>query len=278
MRRANRLSDMAIDEVSLVDKDANGHARMLIAKADDSEERMTQPNELTFSEDDLVFDEQGNAYLPLAVDQGQVQERAAQASADTGPEYAVDDDEGDEGDDDAAEDTAQQVLAGLSKALGDADRDQVVAKAMGEITKAQRRAERAEGVAKAERDLRLTREYIAKAGEYSGLPVPPEVLGPILKRCTESLSKQDCEVLAQCLDAAAYAGESGSFDPYSEIGKSGGGDNADILTQVSARADDMFAKAEPGTGFTREHAVSKVFEDNPAAYDEYLAQRRGLGR
>lgn len=273
MRRANRLTDMAIDEVSLVDKDANGHARMLIAKAD-SEEQMTQPNDLTFSEDDLVFDEQGNAYLPLSVAGGESEPQDEDETT-----YDVHEDEDDEvNDDSAADDTAQQVLAGLSKALGDSDRDQYVAKAMGEITKAQRRADRAEGIAKAERDLRLTREYIAKAAEYTGLPVPPEVLGPILKRCTESLSKQDCEVLAQCLDAAAYAGEGDSFDPYAEIGKSGGGDNDDILTQVNAHANEMFGKAEPGTGFTREHAVSKVFEDNPAAYDEYLAQRRGLGR
>ena len=271
MRRANRLTDMAIDEVSLVDKDANGHARMLIAKAD-SEEQMTQPNDLTFSEDDLVFDEQGNAYLPLSVQGG---EQEPDTDDEDEGEYSVEDDAEDEN---AAQGAAQQVLAGLSKALGDSDRDQVVAKALGEVTKAQRRAERAEGVAKAERDLRLTREYIAKAAEYVGLPVPAETLGPVLKRCTESLSKADCEVLARCLDAAANSAESGGYDPYAEIGKSGGGDNNDILTQVNAHAEEMFGKADPGTGFTREHAVSKVFEDNPGAYDEYLAQRRGLGR
>ena len=262
---------MAIDEVSLVDKDANGHARMLIAKAD-SEEHMTAPNELTFSEDDLVFDEDGNAYLPLAVNEPDEDDEAGEV------EYLDTTDEDDTAnDDDAAAGATQQVLAGLSKALGDSDRDQYVAAAYGQIAKAQQRAERAEGVAKAERDLRLTREYIAKAAEYTGLPVPAETLGPVLKRCTESLSKADCEVLARCLDAAANASE-GAYDPYTEIGKSGGGDNADILTQVNAHADEMFGKADPGTGFTREHAVSKVFEDNPAAYDEYLAQRRGLGR
>ena len=116
-----------------------------------------------------------------------------------------------------------------------------------------------------------TREYIAKAQRYS-LPVPAETLGPVLKRCTESLSKADCEVLAQCFDAASEQ----TFDPYSEIGKSGGGDNADILTQVNAQAEELFGKsAEAGTGFTREQAVSKVFDMNPAAYDQYLADRRG---
>ena len=263
-RSVNKLSRMAIDEVSLVDSDANGYAEMLIAKRDTSEEQMPGRNdELTFSEDDLVYDEEGNAFLPLNLGG-----EGDDDNDDGTVEYNIDDDD----DDDAtAEQASQQVLASLSKALGDSDRDAVVAKAYGEIAKATKRAERAESVAKAERDLRLTREYIAKAERYT-LPVAAEVLGPVLKRCTESLSKEDCEVLAKCLDSASEA----SYDPYSEIGKSGGGDNSDILNEVGVRADDLFSKAaEAGTGFTREQSVAKVFEMNPAAYDQYLAERRG---
>ena len=261
MKRVNKLTGMSIDEVSLVDSDANGYAEMLIAQRDTTEEQMPEYNdELTFSEDDVIYDDAGNAYLPLA--------RTDDDADDGQAEFYMEDEDDDEADADQA---SQHVLASLSKALGDSDRDQVVAKAYGEIAKAQKRAERAESVAKAERDLRLTREYIAKAQSYS-LPVPAEVLGPVLKRCTEALSKQDCEILAQCLDSASEA----SYDPYSEIGKSGGGDNNDILNQVGAAAEEMFGKSvEAGTGFTREQAVSKVFELNPAAYDQYLAERRG---
>lgn len=260
MKRVNKLSGMSIDEVSLVDSDANGYAEMLIAKRDTTEEQMSgTQDELTFSEDEVVYDEAGNAYLPLSLN-------ADDDDGDGGIEYITDED-----DDADAEDVSQQVLASLSKALGDSDRDQAVAKAYGEIAKANARAERAESVAKAERDLRLTREYISKAAQYS-LPVPAEVLGPVLKRLTESLSKADCEIIAQCLDSASEAG----YDPYSEIGKSGGGDNNDILNQVGAIAEDMFSKSvEAGTGFTREQAVAKVFDMNPAAYDQYLADRRG---
>jgi hypothetical protein len=259
---------MAIDEVSLVDSDANGHARMLIAKRDTSEEQMPGQDELTFSDDDLVYDEDGNAFLPLAL----AEEGEYADGEDDGIEY-VDESDDDEDDDEGAEQTSTKVLASLSKALGDSDRDQAVAQAYGEIHKAQKRAERAEQVAKAERDLRLTREYVAKAQQYS-LPVPAEVLGPVLKRCTESLSKADCEVIAQCLDAASAPEQ--NYDPFAEIGKSGGGANSDILNEVGAHADDLFAKSvEAGTGFSREQAVSKVFEMNPAAYDQYLAERRG---
>jgi hypothetical protein len=266
MKRVNKLSRMAIDEVSLVDSDANGYAEMLIAKRDTSEEQMPDNNdELTFSEDDVVYDDQGNAYLPLQLGG----EDNDDGEDDSGEGYYEEDSDADDEAD--ADQATQHVLSSLSKALGDSDRDQVVAQAYGEIAKATKRAQRAEQVAKAERDLRLTREYIAKAEQYS-LPVPAEVLGPVLKRCTEALSKQDCEILAQCLDAASEQG----YDPYSEIGKSGGGDNSDILAQVSAHAEDLFSKSvEAGTGFSREQAVAKIFEMNPAAYDEYLAERRG---
>jgi hypothetical protein len=259
MRRVNKLSQMKIDEVSLVDQDANGFADMLIAKRDDSEEQMSQPQgELTFSDDDLVYDDEGRAYLPV-----QLAETDADEDEDDAEPYSAEDDEAD--DEDQAEETANAVLQGLSKALGDSDRDQVVAQAYGEINKAQRRAARAESVAKAERDLRLTREYITKAEAYS-LPVPANVLGPVLKRCSESLSREDCNILAQCFDSASEA----SYDPYSEIGKSGGGSNTDILTEVDARAEELFVKGvEAGSGFTREQAVAKVFDINPQAYDEY---------
>jgi hypothetical protein len=269
-RRINKLTQMDIDEVSLVDADANGHAKMLIAKRDESpEESMPDQDndEVTFTDDDLVYDESGNAFLPVQMEDGE--EAYAPIAQDTdGTYYVVDDDDEQDYDPDgegAASDATEQVLAGLSKALGDSDRDEVVAKAYGEIAKLQKRTEQAEQVAKAERDLRLTREYVAKAAEYA-LPVPPETLGPVLKRCAEVLSKSDQLVLAQCFEAA-------SNDMFTEIGKAGGGDNSDIMAQVNAFAEDTFAKND--VPISRESLIGKQFEMNPALYDQYLADRRG---
>jgi hypothetical protein len=264
---------MTIDEVSAVDADANGHARMLITKRD-PEGPMPPEDEQTFSADDLVYDEEGNAFLPvdLESDEYEYDDEYDGEEGDGDDEYEYDD--GEEYDEAEGDEVSENVLASLSKALGDSDRDQAVAGAYGEIAKLHRRAERAEQVAKAERDLRLTREYVAKAAEYR-LPVPAEVLGPVLKRCAESLSKQDCQVLAQCLEAA----EGMEFDPYQEIGKAGGGDNADVLTQVNSAAEELFIKGvDAGTGYTREQAVAKVFEMNPQAYDEYLRDNPQLRR
>jgi len=262
---------MVIDEVSHVDKDANGHAQTLITKRDDPEGHMppVAEDEQTFSVEDLVYDDEGNAYLP--VDLGELGEE----NQSTPDEPEDENQESPEDDEAEAQKQADLVLAKLSKALGDDERNEAVAGAYGQIAKLQKRAERAELVAKQERDLRLTREYIAKAAEYR-LPVPPDVLGPVLKRCSEALSKEDCTVLAQCLEAAEGPAE---FDPYAEIGKAGGGDNTDVLTAVDAAAEELFSKGvEAGTGFTREQAIAKVFAENPGAYDEYLRDRRALGR
>ena len=55
--------------------------------------------------------------------------------------------------------------------------------------------------AQAERDLRLTREYISKAAEYN-LPIAPDELGPVLYRMAESMSFDDCKVIAKALETA----------------------------------------------------------------------------
>ena len=62
-------------------------------------------------------------------------------------------------------------------------------------------AERDQEIAKAERDLRLTREYISKAEEYN-LPVDPKELGPVLYRMAETMEYDDCAVIAKCLETA----------------------------------------------------------------------------
>jgi ribosomal protein L31 len=151
----------------------------------------------------------------------------------------------------------------ISKAFSDSDRDAVIAKALGRVEEIEQRYEEVAKAAQAERDLRLTREYISKAAEYN-LPVAPAELGPVLYRMAETMSYDDCAVIAKCLETA------GSM-LFEETGYQGGGDNADIYSQVEAHAYDTFGKAEDYSPVT---AINKVFDTNPDAYDEYLAAQR----
>ena len=151
----------------------------------------------------------------------------------------------------------------LSKAFSDSDRDKVIAKALGRVEEIEGKYEEVAKAAQAERDLRLTREYIAKSAEYN-LPVDPDELGPVLYRMAETMSYDDCAVIAKCLETAGEI-------IFEEVGYQGGGDNADIYSQVEAHAYDTFGKAED---FNEATAINKVFDDEPGRLRRVPAAQR----
>ena len=272
MPRVRELRDLVIDEISLVDKGANQHATVTIAKRRGEEEQdMTyydgdgNPVDTTSLEiGDVVYDEQGSEYEFVPADEVEdddededepvaevERELELVGKAFRRPERAP-----------VTKSLAEQVRVELSKALTDADRDEVIAKALGAIDDLALVAKRAEANAEAERQLRLEREYTEIAKAYN-VPVAPEVLGGVLMRLAETMDIEDQKVIAKCLDAA-------SSEIFEEIGKRGGGDNADIFSQVEA----MVAQTVSKTNMSREEAVTEIFGANPEAYDEYLANQR----
>lgn len=330
------LSDIEIDEVSLVDRSANQHAAVAIAKRAPEEENMPD----LYTEDGTLLDEDTlvNGQIVYAQD-GTAYEFTADPEVEPGDEEVDEPDEDIEDDDVEVEERElagvgkafgfagsagtqapsrptmqpstpaspfrvgagmnqqkkkplagqmgggampqrpklgaaaarptvaksfqEQVLEELSKAYTDEDRDAVLSKAFAEVDGYKTQAAEAVKIAKSERDLRLTNEYIAKAEEYN-LPVDAAQLGPVLYRMAETMSYEDCSVIAKCLEA------SGSMI-FEEVGYIGGGDNVDVLDAVDAQAQELVGKSDSlGT----EEAWSQVFESNPQAYDEYLAQSR----
>lgn len=259
-RRVNHLSNIEIDEISLVDRPAVAGAKIAIAKRAPEEGVMPEYfNENGEGVDmdalevgDVVFDEQGNGFEVTLEDDGDLGYEDYEADERELAGAGV------------SKSFADQVREDLSKAFSEVERDDVISKAMGEISKAEERAQAAEAIAKSERDLRLTREYISKAAEYNVPGVTPEELGPVLMRAAEALSYEDCTVLAK-----AFTSTSAAFD---ELGFSGGADmGADPYAAVDAIiASDVSKAAE---GVSRDAAIAKAFAENPHAYDEYLANR-----
>ena len=318
-RQVKRLSNMEIDEISLVDKGANQHAMITIAKRAPEEETMPElynedgelldENSLEFG--DVVFDEEGNAYEFVAEDDAAAEDHelaevgkalwqggskiageslehvpghgrsggrarrgaervrrgarqafsnrgvvaGAAGTAGVGTGYL-----GAKKENEFRKSFTEEVMEELSKAYSDSDRDEVIAKALGRVEELEDRYEMAEEIAKSERDLRLTREYISKAAEYN-LPVDPNELGPVLYRMAETMDYDDCAVIAKCLESAGAL-------IFEEQGYIGGGDNADVMSQVEAHAVEIGKSADPVT-------ISAVFDQSPEAYDAYLADRRG---
>jgi hypothetical protein len=270
MPRRNNLTDMEIDEISTVDKTANQLSRFVIAKRAPEEDEMPQiynqqgqplkEDDLEFG--DIVFDDDGQAY-EYVEDAGEEipEEERQEEMAAVGKSAFFEPGQPSQGT------FAASVMEELSKAFSDDDRDKVIAKALGRVEELEKAQNEAARIAKSERDLRLTREYVSKAAEYN-LPVAPDELGPVLYRMAETMSYDDCAVIAKCLETAGNI-------LYEEVGYQGGGDNSDIYSQVEAHALDTFGKAED---FNQVDAINKVFDANPDAYDEYLAAQRMNGR
>ena len=330
-RKVKELSDMEIDEISLVDRPANQYASVLIAKRDDTEE-VTVPE---------IYDENGEVISDFtALEVGQVVYDADNNAYEV--EFSEeDDDEADEVEesDEDAEDLvevgkglgtsmklfgrgfstqsagsgvsrartagafvgrnkkaigattagtavgaaggamgqkefgkstsfADEIRESLSKALGDAERDEVISKAMERVETLSKSLEIAEEIAKSERDLRLTREYVEVAKSYN-VPVEPTELGPVLMRMAEVLPDEDLAVIHKALSAAGEL-------ILDEIGYLGGGDNVDVMQQVEAVIDGAIQKNAEGANISKAEAMADFFAQNPAAYDEYLADKRGF--
>jgi len=257
-RKVKELRDLEIDEVSLVDKGANQHARTVIAKRHDEEDNMED-----------YFDEEGNPVDVASIEPGDIvydeKGNAFEAELDEDEEYADEYEEELVGVGKSF--TAADLRVELSKAMSDDERDEIVSKAFDQLSQYQEIAKQAAYAADRERDLRLDREYTEVAKNYA-VGVAPDELGPVLKRLAENMSADDCIVIAKALDSATAANDF----IYRELGTSGMADNNDVFAQVEAHIDTLVSKADGSV--SREAAISKVFDENPAAYDEYLAEQR----
>lgn len=317
-KRTTELSNVEVDEISLVDVPANQYASVLIAKRDDTQEDIV-PDEVydesgapiediqALDEGSIVFDADGAAYQ-VEVESADADEDEAEVEAEepalVGKSFlgatgsvmqgagirakqagaAAAKNKGKIAGGAALGGTAaaggymgskvgksasfaDEIRESLSKALGDAERDEVISKAMEQVDLAEQRAAQAEEIAKAERDLRLLREYTEVAKNYN-VPVEPDELGPVLMRMAETLDDADLSVIHKALTAAGEA-------LYNEIGYIGGGDNVDVLSQVDQIIDGTIQKNAEGS-VSKAGAMADFFDQNPEAYDQFLAERRGF--
>lgn len=271
-RKVREIQDLVIDEISLVDKGANQHATVTIAKSADGDKENymdiydEQGNQLdpdALEIGDVVYDAAGDAYEIQANDEEeQVQEpepELAVAKSFKNPFTRRETSEP------VKKNFSQNLREELSKALTDRERDDVISKAFDQLEELSKQAEIAKRAAEQEREIRLVQEYTEIAKSY-GLPnIETSDLAVALKNAAEKLSDKDCEVIGKALQFAAEANDA----LYTEIGSVGGGDNSDVLQMVDAHVDGLVAKS----GTSREELVAEVFAANPEAYDEYLRER-----
>lgn len=125
------------------------------------------------------------------------------------------------------------------------------------IEKSQADVAEAQSIAKAERDARLDREFIAKAEALPMLSEDPKVLGGLLRRIGDSLSAEDAAAVEKTLAAANEQIAKGNL--FASFGTGGG--ETTISKSVEAKAEEI-QKSDPS--LTKDQAIAKVYEDNPA--------------
>lgn len=265
-RVVKSLTNMEIDEISLVDRGANQHSTVTIAKRAPEEDHMPKlylEDGSLLTDDNAeegltVKDEEGNEYV-LEAEAEEVEENKELAEVGKSAFFKPTEEVAKSG-----KSFSEEVMESISKAFDDDERDKIIAKALDELAEENKR--NAE-IAKSERDLRLTREYISKADEYGVPGIPSEELGPVLYRMAETMSYDDCAVIAKALEVAGAAAEA----LYDEIGSQGGGANSDVMDMVNGYAEEQISKAE---GVSKADTVVGVFDQSPEAYEQYLSDQR----
>jgi hypothetical protein len=261
-KQKNRLSDMDYDEVSTVGKGANADSLIVIAKRAPEEEEMPQMDiyneagdllDMDKLEDgDVVFDAEGNQYVFNAEAEDENEDENELATV--GKSAFLDNEPKTGG-------FSEEILKALTGLSSDEERDQVIAKALGRVEEVEKALAKQTEIAKAERDARLTKDYVAKAAEYN-VPVDPRELGPVLYRMAETMSFEDCSVIAKCLETAGEM-------LFQEVGFKGSGDNADPMAVIEGLSAEI-GKSADGKG----PSLEEILDSNPQAYDEYLRDQR----
>ena len=136
------------------------------------------------------------------------------------------------------------------------------------IRKADQRAEAAEKIAKAERNQRIEKEFVAKAEDLPHLGEEPETLGAMMRTISEAVDDETYEKLDFLLKAAeAKLNESSLFK---ELGGSGTGTTGDAYAQLEAIAKSI---QERDTLDSYEAAFDKAMDERPELYERYLEEQ-----
>ena len=308
-----RLYDLEIDEISLVDRSANQHADVAIAKRDEDtmtviDERGAEVDLETLEPGDVVFDSETGEPL-VACEEGaepsdyyELDEESTEELAEVGkslvskasplqalgPLAAKARQAGASatykapgllgtrnrrlatGAGGAAlagagagrfgKSLGEEVYESLSKALNDDSRNEVISKALeqarDEVAEARREAKEAWEFAKGLQD-QLEEERLTEIAKNYGVPGKPEELVEILK----SLPPEHAARLDQVLSSV---GE--------QLFEQHGSDLGDMAGTVHGQIEAMAAEAVTKADVSAEAAVTALYDANPAAYDQYLAE------
>lgn len=262
------LEELEIDTVGLVGKAAN-RRKFLLFKSDQEEPMSEETPNIEQIEESVGTVEDVKGLAKVFADF--VNLFKAQQEAEIEVEEPTEDDDPPE--DEVIEETETVVESEIVKADPRIDEFEKAQKAMQEkLEKAQERIEAAEAIAKEERDLRLTAEWIEKA---DALAIPGEVseLAALLKWADEADSDKG-EQLMTMLNAASEAVMASGV--FVEKGTTQGTESdSPFLEQVEARVT-VIRTADPT--LSQEVAYAKAYNElgreQPDLARQHIAKRQ----
>lgn len=136
------------------------------------------------------------------------------------------------------------------------------------IRKAEERAEAAEAIAKAEREARLEREFLAKAEQMPYVGESRSEFGTLLKSLNQSLPTETFEKVEQILKAANEQIREGRL--FAEAGVGGEGMAGDAYQELEGIAKG-YRKADPD--LSEAEAFDKAMSERPDLYKRYLTEK-----
>jgi hypothetical protein len=242
-----RLKKLKLDEVSLVASGDDPMAQVVIAKTDKTPDSVDEVSTLTSEtaikeidvadeHDDIIDTSDIPADVVAYIEELESVVNELSAALPTEDEI----------------DAALVELAEQETVLAKAD--PVIQEL---VFKAQREAEEAREIAKAERDARITREYIEVAKSLQMIDGDSEHLGRVLKSLSEHLPEDLASEVSSLLVTANERLEKSAL--FGEIGTA----VPAVSSSVEALASEI-RKAEPALSY--EEAVVRAYETNPNLY------------
>jgi hypothetical protein len=131
-----------------------------------------------------------------------------------------------------------------------------------------KKADELEAILKAEREIRITKEYQERGANFQNIGTA-EVVGGILKKAYEVSAEYGLQLENSLKDANAKIEKS---DLFKEIGSDATSTNDSSWAKIEELAKGLVMK---GDGQTMAQAIDRVLAENPKLYEEYTRERSG---
>lgn len=293
-----KLSDLEIDEVSLVDVPVNkkrivykgGRMKKISKESEMCEEKKTASTSAAqeAAAEVIMAAEEAQQSAGEAVAAAEAAARVAEAVSGAEEEVPTVEKEDEDHDEEEVEIKPPKYCEHCGELLEDgkcpecyigkstSSKASKVNKAFVELQKAKARIAALENAARTARDALVTKEFIEKASkEFSHLPgVSTEQLGVVLKNASETMKPEHYKTLVTVLKSSDAVLSQNILTRTLGVKSESGLLDGSAASRLHMKATELMNSVQKsGEKLTYEKAYMKAMHENPTLYQEYLSGR-----